>query len=234
MMKDSFLNRKFRYTYSNACVYIIMANVLVFIATQYLNISFNGLQLRTWLGMMPSLVNKGCIWQFFTYMFVHGSYMHLFFNMFALLMFGRMLEYYLGTREFRLFYFLCGFLGGVISYVFNLIQGVPEILFEGGHAYFYLTQGTPVLFVGASGSIYALLFLCAVLFPTSRILLFFFIPLKMPIAVMVYIAIEVFSQVFGVNDGVAHLIHLSSIAVAWLYVMIRFRMNPIKIWKDNL
>ena len=233
-MKDSFINKKFRYTYSNACVYIIMANVLVFIATQYLNIYFKGLPLMYWLGLVPSLVNKGCVWQFFTYMFVHGNFSHLFFNMFALLMFGRMLEYYLGTREFLLFYLLCGFLGGVISYVFHLIQGVPEIFFEGGQAYYYVTQGIPTLYVGASGCIYALLFLCAVLFPTSRILLFFFIPMKMPIAVMVYIAIEVFSQVFGVNDGVAHLIHLSGIAVAWLYVMIRFRMNPIRIWKDNL
>ena len=215
-MKDSFINKKFSYTYSNICVYIIMANVLVFIATQYLNIYFKGWPLKYWLGLVPSLVNKGCVWQFFTYMFVHGSYMHLFFNMFALLMFGRMLEYYLGTREFLLFYFVCGFLAGVISYVF------------------YLIQGTQVFIVGASGCIYALLFLCAVLFPTSRILLFFFIPMRMPIAVMFYIAIEVFSQVFGVNDGVAHLIHLSGIAVAWLYVMIRFRMNPIRIWKDNL
>ena len=56
----------------------------------------------------------------------------------------------------------------------------------------------------------------------------------MPFAVMIYIAIEVFSQVFGLNEGVAHLIHLSGIAVAWLYVMIRLRMNPITIWKENL
>lgn len=233
-MRDSFLNRRFKYTYSNACLYIIMINVLVFLATQYLNISFMGLSLTGWLGMIPSLVTKGWVWQLFTHLFVHENFTHLFFNMFALLMFGRMLEYYLGTKEFLLFYFLTGVLGGVISYVFNLIQGVPEIFFEGGQAYYYAMQGTPVLVVGASGCVYALLFLCAVLFPTSRILFFFFIPMRMPFAVMIYIAIEVFSQVFGLNEGVAHLIHLSSIAVAWLYVMIRFRMNPIKIWRENL
>ena len=234
MMKDSFINKKFKYTYSNICVYIIMANVLIFIATEFFNINYMGLPLRAWLGMVPSLVNKGYVWQFFTYMFVHGSYMHLFFNMFALLMFGRMLEYYLGTKEFLLFYFVTGVLGGVISYVFYVIQGVPEIFFEGGQAYYYAMQGTPVIVIGASGCVYALLFLCAVLFPTSRILFFFFIPMRMPFAVMIYIAIEVFSQVFGLNEGVAHLIHLSSIAVAWLYVMIRFRMNPIKIWRESL
>ena len=233
-MKDNFLNKKFKYTYSNICVYIIMANVLVFIATQYLNISYMGLPLTTWLGLMPSLVNKGFVWQFFTYMFVHGSFTHLFFNMFALLMFGRALEYYLGTREFLLFYFLTGFLGGVISYVVSLIQGVPEIFFEGGYAYYYVAQGIPTVFIGASGCIYALLLLCAVFFPNHRILFFWFIPMRMPFAVMIYIAIEVFSQVFSLNDGVAHLIHLSGIAVGWLYVLIRFRMNPIRIWRENL
>ena len=234
MMKDSFLNKKFKYTYSNACVYIILANVLVFFLTQYTNIGYMGLSLQGWLGMIPSLVSKGWIWQLFTYMFVHGSFTHLFFNMFALLMFGQALERYLGSREFLLFYFLCGFLGGVISYVFYVVQGVPEFFFEGGQIYYYVTQGAPVLVMGASGCIYALLFLCAVLFPNARLLFFFVIPMRMPFAVMIYIAIEVFSQVFGVNDGVAHLIHLSGIAVAWLYVMIRFRMNPIKIWKENL
>ena len=216
-MKDSFLNRKFRYTYSNASVYLVIVNVLVFLATNYMNISFRGLRLTYWLSLVPAFVNRGWVWQFVTYMFVHGSMMHLFFNMFALIMFGRTLERYLGTREFLLFYFLCGILGGVISYLFYIIQGV-----------------TGVAMMGASGSIYALLFLCAVLFPTSRLLLFFIIPVKMPYAVMIYIAIEIFSQVFGVANGVAHLIHLSCILIAWLYVWLRFRLNPIKVWRQTL
>ena len=233
-MKDSFLNRKFAYTYSNACMYIIIANVLVFFLTQFTNISYMGLSLQGWLSLIPSLVNKGFVWQLFTYMFVHQNYMHLFFNMFALLMFGRLLEYKLGTREFLLFYFVCGFLAGVISYLIYVIQGVPEFFFEGGQIYYYVTQGTPVLIMGASGCVYALMFLSAVIFPNDRLLFFFFISVKIPIAVMIYTAIEIFSQVYGINDGVAHLVHLSGFAIAWLYVVIRFRMNPIRIWKENL
>ena len=233
-MKDNFLNKKFKYTYSNAVIYIIMANVLVFFATQYLNISYMGLSLRGWLGLIPSLVNKGFVWQLFTYMFVHENFMHLFFNMFALLMFGRALEYYLGTREFLLFYLLTGFLGGVISYVIFLIQGTPEFFFEGGQILYYVGTGTPVLLVGASGAIFALLFLCAVFFPNTRILFFWFIPMRMPFAVMIYIAIEVFSLVMGAQDGVAHLTHLAGLVVGWLYVLIRFRMNPIRIWRESL
>ena len=128
MMKDSFLNRKFRYTYSNASVYLVVVNVFVFIATYYLNISFKGLPLVYWLSLVPGLVNNyGWAWQFVSYMFVHGSFMHLFFNMFALLMFGRTLERYLGTREFLLFYFLCGILGGVVSYAFYLLLGIGNV-----------------------------------------------------------------------------------------------------------
>ncbi|MBP5161944.1 MAG: rhomboid family intramembrane serine protease [Spirochaetales bacterium] len=216
-MRDSFLNKKFKYTYSNASIYIVLINVLVFFAVNYTNIAFKGLRLVYWLSLVPGFVNRGWIWQFVTYMFVHGSPMHLFFNMFALIMFGRTLERFLGTKEFVLFYFLCGILGGILSYVFYVVQGI-----------------TGIAMMGASGSIYALLFLCAVLFPNARLLLFFFIPIKMPYAVMIYIAIEIFSQVYGVANGVAHLIHLSCILIAWLYVWLRFRLNPIKVWRENL
>lgn len=216
-MKDSILNKKFKYTYSNAALYLILINILVFIATYYSGIRIKGLPLVYWLSLIPGCVNMGWIWQFVTYMFVHGSMTHLLFNMFALFMFGRNVERAIGTREFLLFYFLTGILGGVVSYLFYILQGYYG-----------------VAIMGASGSIYALLFLCAVLFPTARILLFFFIPLKMPVAVLIYIGIELFDQVFGLNGGVAHLIHLSCIAIGWLYVMVRFRLNPIKVWKQYM
>ena len=216
-MKDNFLNRKFKYTYSNAAIYLILANVFMFMATNYTNISIKGLRLVYWVSLIPGCINMGWIWQFVTYMFVHGSFMHLFFNMFALIMFGRVLEQYLGTKEFLLFYFLCGILGGIVSYLFYILQGVVN-----------------VAVMGASGAIFALLFLCAVFFPNARLYMFFIIPMKMPIAVIVYIAIELFSQIYGLANGTAHLVHLSGFAIAWLYVMIRFRMNPIRIWKENL
>ena len=123
-MKDSFLNKKFKYTYSNACIYIVLINVLVFMLTNYTNIAFKGLPLVYWISLVPSFVNRGWIWQFVTYMFVHGSMWHLFFNMFALIMFGRTLERSLGTREFLLFYFLCGILGGVVSYLSRVLPNI--------------------------------------------------------------------------------------------------------------
>ena len=214
MLKNSFLNKKFKYTYSNAVMYLILINILVYLVVKS-NYPIKGLPIIYYLGLVPGCVNMGWVWQFFTYMFVHSSFTHLLFNMLGLYMFGTILERELGTREFLLFYFVCGVLGGVISYVFYLLQGQ------------YM-----VVIVGASGSLYAMLLLTAVFFPNARVLLFFFIPMRMPYAVMLYIAIELFDQIVGLNGGVAHLIHLSSIAIAWLYCIIRFRMNPIKIWKN--
>ena len=215
MVKNNFLNKKFKYTYSNAVSYLILINIVVYMLVNYSNFRINGYPLVLCLGLVPGCINMGWVWQFFTYMFVHNSFTHLFFNMFGLYIFGKTIERELGTREFLLFYFVCGVLGGVISYFFYLLQG-----------------SYAVIVVGASGSLYALLLLSAVLFPYAKVLLFFFIPLRMPYAVMLYIAIELFDQVVGLNGGVAHLIHLSSIAIAWLYCLIRFRMNPIKIWRS--
>jgi membrane associated rhomboid family serine protease len=215
MVKNNFLNKKFKYTYSNAVSYLILINIVVYMLVNYSNFRINGYPLVLCLGLVPGCINMGWVWQFFTYLFVHNSFTHLFFNMFGLYIFGKTIERELGTREFLLFYFVCGVLGGVISYFFYLLQG-----------------SYAVIVVGASGSLYALLLLSAVLFPYAKVLLFFFIPLRMPYAVMLYIAIELFDQVVGLNGGVAHLIHLSSIAIAWLYCLIRFRMNPIKIWRS--
>ena len=215
MVKNNFLNKKFKYTYSNAVSYLILINIVVYMLVNYSNFRINGYPLVLCLGLVPGCINMGWVWQFFTYMFVHNNFTHLFFNMFGLYIFGKPIERELGTREFLLFYFVCGVLGGVISYFFYLLQG-----------------SYAVIVVGASGSLYALLLLSAVLFPYAKVLLFFFIPLRMPYAVMLYIAIELFDQIVGLNGGVAHLIHLSSIAIAWLYCLIRFRMNPIKIWRS--
>lgn len=216
-MKDGILNRKFKYTFSNASMYLVLVNIFVYILTTYTNIAFRGVPLVYWLGLIPGCVNMGWVWQFVTYMFVHGSFTHLLFNMLAIIMFGMSIERYLGTREFLCYYFVCGILGGIISYLFYILQG---------------TYG--VVMMGASGSIYALLLLAAVFFPYSRVYLFFFIPMRMPVAVIVFIAIEIVDQAIGAKQGVAHLIHLSSMAIGWIYCLVRFKTNPIKVWKNTL
>ncbi len=216
-MRNNILNKKFKYIYMNAAAYLIAANVLVFFLTYLRNTMVKGVPLFYWLSLVPTLVSEGCVWQFFTYMFVHAGYRHLFFNMFAILMFGVTLERAIGSREFLLFYFLTGAMGGITSYLVSVFTGQ-----------------TNVVYMGASGAIYALLFLTSVMFPTARILLFFIIPLKMPFAVILYIIIEVVSQVMDLGGGIAHLIHLSGIAYAWIYCLLRFRISPFKVWRDAI
>lgn len=216
-MNDSFLNRKFKYTYCNAAQLILGVNVLVFVLTNFLDIRIKGLSLTYWLSLIPVFINHGYVWQFVTHMFVHADMTHILFNMYALMMFGMGLERAIGSREFLTFYFVTGIVGGIICYAINVFTGME----------FTATMG-------ASGAIYALMFLVSVLFPENRVLLFFFIPMKMPLAVIIFMALEISSQVLGTSAGIAHLSHLSSISVAWVYCVVRFRISPLKVWKIAL
>lgn len=216
-MRDSFLSKKFKYTFQNAVLYIIGANVLVFFLCNYVRLRIYGIPLEYWMLMYPPMIQSGFVWQFVTYMFVHTDPLHLLFNMYALFTFGTFVETRIGTKEFLLFYFTCGVLGGVISYFVYILTG---------------QQYSMVL--GASGAVYAVLFLTAITAPTTRVLLFFFIPMKLGLAVLVFLVIEIVEQVFGTNVGVAHLVHLFSVLVAYIYCLVRFRISPFKVLKETI
>lgn len=213
-MNNSILNKRFRYSYSNVALVLVCINVFVFILTEYTRISIKGLPLIYWLSLIPSFIDEGFVWQFLTYMFVHSNISHLFFNMLGLLMFGMMLERNLGSKEFLLFYLLSGFLSGVLSYLIYKIAGINPAL------------------LGASGAIYSLLFLFAVMYPNARILLFFFIPLRAPVAVAIFAAMCIFNELFS-SSNTANMTHLAGFAVAWIYCLVRFRINPIKVWRGS-
>ena len=154
-------------------------------------------------------------WQFVTYMFVHSDWSHLFSNMLGLLIFGITVERSVGSKEFLLFYFLTGILCGVFSFFFH-----------------YVTGGYYVFLMGASGVVYAILLLFAVIFPRSTIYIWGIIPLKAPVLVVVYTIFELFSQFSG-KTNIAHYTHLAGFLFAWLYCLIRMGVNPWKVWKNN-
>ena len=210
MRISSVIRKPFRYSYSYATAVIILVNVIVFLFT-----SANP-RLSYILGLNPVLFFSGHMyWQLFTYMFVHGGFSHIFFNMLGLLFFGFTTERAMGSKEFTLMYLVCGFLSGVLSLIFYMIAG----LFH-------------VLLIGASGAIYAMLLAYAVIFPRSRIYIWGIIPLPAPVLIIVYAAIELGSQLFSVGGGVAHLTHLAGFAVAWLYFIVRMGIYPLRVWKD--
>jgi len=204
MTRNSLIRRPFRYSYGNFAIWLMAINVLVF-ALKYIL----GPTMDAYLAMTPVLVLNGFFWQPFTYMFVHGGFSHLLVNMLGLLFFGTAVEKELGSKEFILYYLLTGLVAGIFSFAFYLFTG-----------------GANIPLVGASGAIFAVLLAFATLQPNSQILIWGLIPVRAPIMVLGYTAIEVFSQAVGSRSGVAHLTHLAGFAFGWLYFLARFGVNP--------
>ncbi len=165
--------------------------------------------------------------QLVTHLFMHGSFGHIFFNMFALWMFGNVLENYWGAKKFLIFYIACG-LGagllhlGVLYYenvpVMQLFHSLPadqqaELLYAPN---FKVNTAT----VGASGAVFGCLAAFGYLFPNSLIYLYFFIPIKAKWFVLMYAAMEFFLGVRNsAGDNVAHWAHLGGALVGFLLVL---------------
>lgn len=205
-MHNSIINRKFRYSYTNAALLLVAANVIIYLLSDMVWPS-----LTYYLSLVPSYVYyRHWYWQFFTYMFEHGSFYHLFSNMLALLIFGVAVEHAIGSKEFLLYYLLIGTLSGAAAYISYYISGTNTIL------------------LGASGAVYAVMLLFAVIFPNSKVLLFGIIPISAPLLVTIYFFIEFFSQF--ANDGIAHSVHLFGLFFGYLYIRIRLKIKPLQVW----
>ncbi len=144
-------------------------------------------------------------WQLFTYMFLHGGLGHLFFNMFALWMFGMELENLWGSKRFLTYYIACG-LGGAVANLF-----VAPLL----------GQAAPT--VGASGAVFGVLVAFGMLFPDRPIYLYFLLPIRAKYFISAYIVLELFFGVTGSSSGVAHFAHLGGAAVGFIYTIMLMR-----------
>ena len=206
----SFLKRPLRYTSYNATIILIVINVLVFLFSYYLDRrGVSGIFL-----LQPAdAVQGGAVWQFVTYMFFHAGWSHLFFNMLALFMFGIQLEQRMGSTEFLLYYFFSGICAGIATALLFEAMGL-------GNTYV----------LGASGAIFAVMLAFAAFFPDARIFVFGILPVRAPTLVVVYAGIEIFLQLLNPRSGVAHLAHLTGLAFGYLYLAVRFGMNPIAIF----
>ena len=204
------IRRPFRYRYSNVVFILIGLNLLIHLAVHFLrDIPIIGL-----FSMNPLLVlHHGWVWQFVTYMFIHDprSITHLLFNMLALFIFGRQVEYQMGSREFLLYYLLTGVLAGIFSFLVYLFTG--EVF---------------VRLMGASGAIFAIQLAFASFFPQSIIYIWGILPLKAPVMVLSFTGLGVFLMITGRGGTVAHITHLAGFGFGWLYFLVRFGINP---WK---
>lgn len=207
-MRSTIINRRFRYTYSNVTTILVVINFIVFCLTRFLMPS-----LTYYLALVPRyILYRHWYWQFLTYMFVHGSVSHFLFNMLSLYIFGSAVERRIGSREFTLYYLLCGTLCGVASY-----------------AMYYLAN-TNVVLLGASGAIYALLILFSALYPRAVIYVFGIIPVQAPLLIIIYFVIELAGGLFS-YDGVAHMTHLFGLLFGLIYMLVRMRINPLREWR---
>jgi membrane associated rhomboid family serine protease len=202
---------------------LLIVNFLAFVATWVLE--QRGIDLTSLLGLHFFLASDFHIYQFITYMFLHGGLTHIFFNMFALWMFGAVIERVWGPKKFLFYYIVCGIGAGVAQ---ELVQ-YCNYMYEGMAAYQYVNAGGVQMTtdayinlwttIGASGAVYAILLAFGMIFPNERL---FIIPFPFPIKakwlVIGYIAIELFSAMGAPGDGVAHMAHLGGMLFGFLLI----------------
>lgn len=180
-------------------------------------------------------------WEIISYMFLHGGFGHLFFNMFALLMFGRTIEYAMGSMRFLFFYMTCGIGAALVQegvfaiYIQRLASMLPaDVVSEVTEKGWYVLQeamnySNPDLgklnalinspMVGASGAIYGVLLAFGYLFPNQPIYLYFLMPIKAKWLIIGYFILELVYGVSGTADGVAHFAHLGGMIFGFLLLV---------------
>ncbi|MBO7281461.1 MAG: rhomboid family intramembrane serine protease [Bacteroidaceae bacterium] len=204
---------------------LLAINALLFLATWVADTK--GVDLNSILGLHLFLAEDFKPLQIVTYMFMHGGFTHLLFNMFTLFMFGRVLEQVWGAKRFLVFYMATGIGAGlvqeVLQYIYfqtslSMYEGVslaPGLVIPMAE---YLNLWTTV---GASGAIYGILMAFAMTFPNERM---FVIPIPFPIKakyfVLIFGAIELLSGLSPrMGDNVAHFAHLGGMVFGLLLIL---------------
>ena len=221
---------------------LIIINLLCFFAASVAE--KYGIGLNDVLGLHYVGSEKFRLYQLITYMFMHSGFEHIFFNLFAVWMFGRILETVWGSQRFLFYYILCGIGAGLVQEVTQYFEFRPymadmaqllqyssdTMITINGHtqaAEQWITlcqQHISVPTVGASGAVYAILMAFGMLFPNQELFIF---PLPMPIKakwlIIGYFILEIFLGLTG-NDGVAHFAHLGGMIFGFLLIM---------YWRNN-
>jgi membrane associated rhomboid family serine protease len=170
----------------------------------------------TWnLGLVPYLAwSKLRVWQFVTYMFLHGGLLHILFNMYALWMFGGELERSWGSRDFLKYYFTCGIGAGIFHTLVTPHSLVPTI--------------------GASGAVMGVMAAYAMTYPERelQLLLFFILPVRMKAKTLALViaATSLLLGASGSPDGIAHFAHLGGMAVGYVYIRFAYQKFSLSRW----
>ncbi len=191
--------------------HLIIINIILFVATM----ANENFMIGTFAMFYPAS-QFFRFWQPLTYMFMHGSFMHIFFNMYSLLLFGSVIERNLGTKKYVLFYFASGF-GAMLLHLLTI------------HLFGGPMEKAVVPMLGASGAIYGLFIGYAMLNPDTVLTLIFPpISLKAKWMMLIFVGIEILVGVFDTSDGVAHFAHLGGALVGFL--LMYFWKKTGRIW----
>lgn len=216
---------------------LLIINGLLFLATISLNNL--GIDLVKIFGLHQFQSNDFRPHQIITHLFMHGSFTHLFFNMFALWMFGKILENIWGQKKFLIYYMITGIGAAAIHLIFcqyqiiNISNQIPELVniaIEGKYNPSIplskkLTQLIITPTVGASGAVFGLLLAFGMLFPNALLYLYFAIPIKAKYFVIGYGLIELYAGISNnPADNVAHFAHLGGMIFGYFL---------IKYWKKD-
>lgn len=184
---------------------LLIVNVIVFLLEQ-----MGGMSLFAWFALWPPTSGPSSapgfqIWQLITYSFLHANVAHIFFNMFALYMFGSDIERLFGSRFFLRFYLACVVSASLCQLIVISATGAP-----------------PFPTLGASGGVYGLLLAFGIYFPRRVIMLIFPpIPMQARFFVIFFGALELVLGVTGTEAGVAHFAHLGGMLGGWLMIQYR-------------
>lgn len=193
---------------------LILLNAAVFAGQLLLDVPFGGMGpfappgglIAQILSFQPVSFLAGMVWQPLTYMFLHANLMHLFFNMLWLYFFGPDVERVLGTRQFTLFYLLCGALGVMATFVPLAVQfALPFV------------QARYVSVVGASGAVMGLLIAFAMVNPHRQ---FFMFPIPVPINARMLVAIVIVINLLNAGPGSPTSVatHFGGMAIGYAYM----------------
>lgn len=185
--------------------------------------SLLGFNLSDILGLVPYLfLKKYFIWQIFSYMFVHGGVLHLFFNMLMLWMFGIELYNFFGKNLFIKYYFICGIGAGISVLALS----------------FFLKSSYYVPTVGASGAIFGLLLAYGWFFKDKQLYVFGIFPIKARPLVIILSLIELFSLLAQPNSNISHTAHLGGLVFGYFYLLFKEKQKISKQkkyqeWKEH-
>jgi membrane associated rhomboid family serine protease len=177
---------------------LLIANTVVFCFQQLEQIA-GSQQLTTLLGLVPSLVwLKLQLWRPITYLFLHGNFLHIIFNLLGLYFFGPDLERLWGTRRFCRYYFVTGIGAGLCTMA--------------------VSPTSMGITIGASGAIYGILLAYGYHYPNRIVYIYAIFPIKVKYMVLAMILMAFFASMSGSSDGIAHWAHLGGLAIGFLYL----------------